>query len=64
MEYVGIGDTIYVVVAKEQNNVTETPLSIMKRLVNRHANDEKRTRYLLTNGDNRYVRYVRSDSDK
>lgn len=55
LEYHTIGDKTYVVVAREQENATDTPLSILKRLINNRGakiitSESKRTRCLPSNG--------------
>lgn len=55
LEYHTIGDKTYVVVAREKENATDTPLSIVKRLIENRSvkiitGESKRTRCLTSNG--------------
>lgn len=53
LEYVPIGDTVYVVTATEKEGAKETPLDIMRRLIDRKTDNlinEERTCYLRANG--------------
>ena len=53
LEYVSIGDTAYVVTATEKEGAKETPLDIMRRLIDRKTDNlinEERTCYLRANG--------------
>ena len=52
-QYVSIGDTVYVVTATEKEGAKETPLDIMRRLIDRKTDNlinEERTCYLRANG--------------
>lgn len=55
VEYYNLGDKTFVVVAEESDKARETPLDIMKRLLNNQSenirrDNAKRTCYLQTNG--------------
>ena len=53
LEYVSIGDTVYVVTATEKEGAKETPLDIMRRLIDHKTDNlinEERTCYLRANG--------------
>ena len=53
LEYVSIGDTVYRVSATEKEGAKETPLDIMRRLIDRKTDNlinEERTCYLRANG--------------
>lgn len=53
LEYVRIGDVVYVVTATEKKGAKETPLDIMRRLIERKTDNlinEERTCYLRANG--------------
>lgn len=53
LEYVPTGDTVYVVTATEKEGAKETPLDIMRRLIDRKTDNlinEERTCYLRANG--------------
>ena len=52
LEYVPIGDTVYVVTATEKEDARETPLDIMRRLIDRKTDNliNERTCYLRANG--------------
>ena len=53
LEYVRIGDTVYTVCATEKEGAKETPLDIMRRLIDRKTDNlinEERTCYLRANG--------------
>ncbi|MBO5067842.1 MAG: hypothetical protein J6C62_05525 [Clostridia bacterium] len=53
LEYVPIGDTVYVVTATEKEGAKETPLDIMRRLIDRKTENlinEQRTCYLRASG--------------
>lgn len=52
LEYVRIGDVVYVVTATEKEGARETPLDIMRRLIDRKTDNliNERTCYLRANG--------------
>lgn len=53
LEYVSIGDTVYIVTATEKEGAKETPLDIMRRLIGRKTDNlinEERTCHLRANG--------------
>lgn len=53
LEYVSIGDTVYRISATEKEGAKETPLDIMRRLIDRKTDNlmnEERTCYLRANG--------------
>lgn len=52
LEYVRIGDVVYVVTATEKEDARETPLDIMRRLIDRKTDNliNERTCYLRANG--------------
>ena len=53
LEYVSIGDTVYRISATEKEGAKETPLDIMRRLIDRKTDNlinKERTCYLRANG--------------
>ncbi len=52
LEYVRIGDVVYVVTTTEKEGARETPLDIMRRLIDRKTDNliNERTCYLRANG--------------